>query len=299
MNYVTGPSSENRDEWLLFRRGKISATDVAKLAGSNVKGWETLRAEKLSGDQKFRGNKYTKHGTERESTISDHLDVMLGMKHNTHVLVSADNELFVATPDLIDVERNRVGDIKTSKWDGEKWSKVPQDYSDQLQWQMFVTGADSAVLAVEYHDDFVPVFMDPHLFYEDRNPDRIEFLKYLAERFSNFETLTPLDELMIEREQRLQEIKPLQESVADIEQKIKDHIGARPYFKHVSPVGGIVWSRGEAKRTFDKNAVLEKLAADRGVEPTKANLKTIEDEFTKLGNRPKPSLRITTPEVAE
>lgn len=299
MKYEVGPSSDYRETWMEFRRGKITATDVAKLAGSGLKGWAALRAEKETGQSKFFGNLYTKHGSARESTISDHLDTMLGMKHNTNVLVSMLDESLVATPDLIDVEGNRVGDIKTAKWDGEKWAKVPQDYYDQLQWQMFITGASSAILAVEYHEDFVPVFMDPHLFYVERDEARIEHLRYLAERFNHFDELTEFDELIIERSRCLEALRPAQDALTDVETKIREHIGDRPYFKHVSSVGAVNWVTPAPSRTFDKKAALSKLAADRGIEPTPKNLKTIEGEFMKTGTTPKPKLTITTPEDAE
>lgn len=299
LEFVTGPSSEDREVWMQFRNGKTTATDVAKLAGSSLKGWKSLRAEKDSGESKFRGNKYTKHGSARESTISDHLDTMLGMKHNTNVLVSMLDESLVATPDLIDVDGGHVGDIKTAKWDGEKWAAVPQDYFDQLQWQMFITGASSAILAVEYHEDFVPVFMDPHLFYVERDEARIEHLRYLAERFNHFDELTEFDELIIERSRCLEALRPAQDALTDVETKIREHIGDRPYFKHVSSVGAVNWVTPAPSRTFDKKAVLSKLAADRGIEPTPKNLKEIEGEFTKTGATPKPKLTITMPEEEE
>ncbi|QUL79892.1 YqaJ viral recombinase family protein [Brevibacterium sp. SMBL_HHYL_HB1] len=300
MKFEIGPSSEAREAWMGFRGGKVTATDVAKLAGSGLKGWQTLRAEKDSGESSFHGNKYTKHGSAREATISDQLDVMLGMTHNTNVLVSVEDDRFVSTPDLIDREGNRVGDIKTAKWDGEKWDTVPQDYFDQLQWQMFTTGAESAVLAVEYHEDFVPVFMDPHLFYVDRDEQRIEFLRYLADRFTHLGELTELDEWMIERSKHVQVIKPEQEAIDAIDQKIRDFIGDRPYFKHVNPAAGAInWFTPKPSRTFDKKAVLTKIAADRGIEPTPKNLKAIEGEFLKTGAKPKPKLTITTPGDSE
>ena len=294
MKYEVGPSSENREQWLEFRRGHVTATDVAKLAGSGLKGWQTLRKEKQTGEHGFFGNRFTRHGSERESRISDQLDVMLGMVHNTNVLVSVDDPRMVSTPDLIDHERNRVGDIKTAKWDGAKWNVVPQDYYDQLQWQMFTTQAESAVLAVEYHEDFVPVFMDPHLFYVSRDEERIAFLRALAERFLNFDEVTPMQELLERRGRILAELAPLQEHLAEVEQGIKELIGKRPYYKHVSNAGAITWSTPAPSRTFDKAAALEKIAADRGVEPTKPNLKAIESEFMKTGSKPKPRLRITT-----
>lgn len=299
MKFEVGPSSEDKEAWQGFRAGKVTATDVAKLAGSGLKGWETLRAEKAAGESSFKGNRYTKHGTARESRISDQLDVMLGMTHNTNVLVSVDDDRMVSTPDLIDMERNRVGDIKTAKWDGEKWAKIPQDYDDQLQWQMFTTGAESAVLAVEYHEDFVPVFMDPHIFYRDRDEQRIEFLRSLAERFLSFDQLTPMQKLLETRSTVLEEIAPLQAKLAEVEQGIKELIGDRPYYKHVSKAGAVNLFTPSPRRSFDKAAALQKLAAERGVEPSKANLKTIEEEFTKVGAASKPQMRITTAEDAE
>lgn len=299
MKYEVGPSSDYREAWMEFRRGKITATDVAKLAGSGLKGWAALRAEKETGQSKFFGNLYTKHGSSRESTISDHLDVMLGMSHNTNVLVSVEDDRMVSTPDLIDVENNRVGDIKTAKWDGEKWAVVPQDYFDQLQWQMFTTGAESAVLAVEYHDDFVPVFMDPHLFYVDRDEQRIHYLVRLAERFLAFDEVTPMQMLVEERAAVLAELEAWNEKLADVEGKIKKLIGDAPYYKHVSRAGAVTWSTPAPSRSFDKAAALEKIAAERGIEANKKNLKTLEGEFIKTGATPKPRMRITTAEDTE
>lgn len=299
MDYRIGPSSEDREAWLAFRRTRITATDVAKLAGSGVKGWQALRDEKAAGESKFRGNKFTKHGSERETRISDQLDVMLGMKHNTNVLVHPTIENLVATPDLLDEERNRIGDIKTALWKGEKWDAVPRDYEDQLQWQMFVTGATDAVLAVEYHEDFVPVFMDPHVFYVKRDEERIEFLRDLAERFLRFNETTPLDDLLRERRELLAEADTIKARVADVEAEINAYADGRKYFKHVSTVGAVNLVRPAAGLQFDKEAALKKIAADRGLQGTKAELKAIEEEFQKPKAAPKPRLQYTYAEVDE
>lgn len=299
MDYRLGPSSEDREAWLEFRRTRITATDVAKLAASGVKGWRSLRDEKAAGESKFKGNKFTKHGSERETRISDQLDVMLGMKHNTNVLVHPAFENLVATPDLLDEERNRIGDIKTALWKGEKWTVVPRDYEDQLQWQMFVTGADGAVLAVEYHEDFVPVFMDPHLFYVKRDEERIEYLRGLAERFARFDETTHIDELLRERERLIATADEVKDRIAEVEARINAEAEGRKFFKYVSRVGAVNLIRPAAGKQFDKEAALAKIAADRGLEGTKAELKAIEEEFQKLKAAPKARLQYTYAEVDE
>lgn len=92
-----------------------------------------------------------------------------------------------------------------------------------------------------------------------------------------------------------QDAKRIADEIKEIETRVKAEVGdheyltanGRPLFR---------WQPIAGRRTFDKAAVLTKIAADRGVEPTKQALKEIEDEYTKTGA---PSRRLTTIEPKE
>src|SRR5690606_29074977 len=82
----------------------------------------------------------------------------------------------------------------------------------------------------------------------------------------------------------------IKEQIGEIETRVKAQVGDREFLTaNGQPL--FRWQPIAGKRTFDKAAVLQKLAADRGVEPTKAALKAIEAEYTKTGA---PTRRLTT-----
>lgn len=77
--------------------------------------------------------------------------------------------------------------------------------------------------------------------------------------------------------------KDAKEERAAIETRLKATIGNAEYLTIDSrPVAR--WQEVAGRKSFDKTAALEKIAAERGIEPTKQALKDLEAEFTKQGD---------------
>lgn len=92
-----------------------------------------------------------------------------------------------------------------------------------------------------------------------------------------------------------QDAKRIADEIKEIETRVKASIGDREYLTaNGRPL--FRWQTVAGRRSFDKTAVLEKICADRGIEPTKAALKDIENEYTKTGS---PTRRLTTIEPKE
>ena len=106
-------------------------------------------------------------GHQREPDIAAAItDTYPWLIHNDNLFVQDADPRWRATPDMLGESPNMVCQIKTALWDGEKWTPftIGQRYGDQVQWEMHVTGAPTALLAVEYYDEldsggFVPHFL--------------------------------------------------------------------------------------------------------------------------------------------
>lgn len=111
-------------------------------------------------------------------------------------------------------------------------------------------------------------------------------------------TEAPLPALVEDDLAKLAEIKDTEATLkaerAAIETRLKAVIGDHEYLTiDGRPVAR--WAEVSGRRTFDSDAAVAKIAADRGVESTKVNLKAIRDEFTKQGT---PTRRLTIIEDA-
>lgn len=180
-----GASDVDREAWLAERRAGVTATEVRDLAAGR-KTVADLLDEKRNG-ARFTGNKYTKWGKQREpefvSFAASH-----GLIAESRVFHHADEPRYLASPDAIgeDLDGIIIGEFKTSKHDlgvgGEHYEK--SGYADQMQWQMFVTGAHKCFFAYEVHDDVwepVPTPIDMFGEWVERDDARIAELRALAD----------------------------------------------------------------------------------------------------------------------
>jgi len=169
-------SSEDRDSWLAARSRGVTATEVAKLRKGGASARRELLASKINGDP-FRGNQYTQWGSLREAAIAAAVRARAGIEPNQVLFHAVDNDRHLATPDGVGVnfdDQLVMSEIKTSKHDlapsfeispfteasvkgvepkalaGYFWST---GYYDQIQWQIYVTGAVAARFTWEQHDD--------------------------------------------------------------------------------------------------------------------------------------------------
>lgn len=136
------PGSE---EWLAFRKTKITATDASVIMKANP--WKTslqLYQEKISEENKTFTNERMKRGTDLEPLARELFNLRTGFKMEPVVLVK---DWVMASLDGFD---SVSGNILEVKCPGEKdhaiavSGKVPGHYYPQLQHQMYVADADKA-----------------------------------------------------------------------------------------------------------------------------------------------------------
>ena len=155
---VTTIKTESREQWLEARRRYVTATEVAQLVRRGQDYWDELREIK-AGDRTapdISGLPAVRHGREREALIVPYVQSLEeGMVPNEDLYVR--NGRYAATPDL--VGDGIVGEIKTikdtrlAKLQAAKGWPTGQ-YYDQVQWQLFVTGAIACVFAWEPYEDW-------------------------------------------------------------------------------------------------------------------------------------------------
>lgn len=255
MTYRYVESSENYEAWQEAKRHLITATDVATLASSSTAGWAQLKARK-AGKAGFPSNQYMQWGIERETVIAQIMaEKYPWLAPNTHLVRMDEDPRFGATPDML-------GDaglcqIKTSLWKGEKWSEPPQKYVDQCQWEMYVTGLDENILAVEYYEPTEDGFrvVDPfepvHELLIERDPDRIVYLIELAEKFLAMGEPSPMDALIADWADAKIAADVAKDRLTEVEEKIRHEIGQQDSFKHVSEIGSVTLTTPKPTERFD------------------------------------------------
>ncbi|WP_165242396.1 YqaJ viral recombinase family protein [Corynebacterium lizhenjunii] len=159
---------ETQDDWLAFRRARLTATEVAGLhLNRTVRHWQNLRDEKDTGIKAMTGNQYTAWGHAREpeiAAIAQGLDSRLLYNDNPQVIViNPDDDRLCGTPDLFDAGGEVIGECKTSKHEfigGKFHPWCPDQYYLQCQANLWHTGAEACILVVEYYQEddgrFVP-----------------------------------------------------------------------------------------------------------------------------------------------
>ena len=155
---VTKIKTESREQWLEARRRYVTATEVAQLVRRGQDYWDELREIK-AGDRTapdISNLPAVRHGREREALIVPYVQSLeQGMAPNEDLYVR--NDRYAATPDL--VGDGIVGEIKTikdtrlAKLQAAKGWPTGQ-YYDQVQWQLFVTGAIACIFAWEPYEDW-------------------------------------------------------------------------------------------------------------------------------------------------
>ena len=155
---VTKIKTESREQWLDARRRYVTATEVAQLVRRGQDYWDELReikaGQRTAPD--ISGLPAVRHGREREALIVPYVQSLEeGMVPNDDLYVR--NERYAATPDL--VGDGIVGEIKTIK--DTRLAKLQTakgwptgQYYDQVQWQLFVTGAIACIFAWEPYEDW-------------------------------------------------------------------------------------------------------------------------------------------------
>lgn len=166
--------SDDRDAWLTARNTGITASNAGQLATENS--IDSILKSKFYTD--FVGNPATDWGIEREPILLE----WAKFNQNKYLFKSDDNPRFMATPDGIKMSEGSdtivLCQVKTSS---KPLTKIPPNYYRQMQWEMFVMGAERNLLVWEQHENFVPIGLEPVTLWIERDEETINKLKKLAE----------------------------------------------------------------------------------------------------------------------
>jgi putative phage-type endonuclease len=183
INRFIAPSSD-RENWLKARRNGVTATMVSKAATPS--GFETVVKE-LAGGDTVEDNAFMKFGRDSEQWIALSLRETHGIMPNEWLIAAEVEPWMMATPDGLSLDHSLIAEIKTTGTDWGDWSKVPIHYRRQVQWQLFVTGAEASVFAWVLRrenklGEFVPAWFEPKTVIVERDPKMIDQLVSTARK---------------------------------------------------------------------------------------------------------------------
>ena len=276
MTYTFGPPSTDEEAWHAARSRTndghtvVTASEVAMLASGGQSVWSNLRAEKAGAKRRWGGNEHTRWGHQREPDIAAAItDTYPWLIHNDNLCIQDADPRWRATPDMLGESPNMVCQIKTALWDGEKWTPftIGQRYGDQVQWEMHVTGAPTALLAVEYYDEldsggFVPHFLlePPHVIEISRDDERITELVAIAEQFIAMGQPDTLDLYLADYARADAWEKAAKAEKEEVRKLIAKEIAERPSGKYVGDLGSVTQGKDktETVTVFDEARFKEK-----------------------------------------
>lgn len=279
MNNVVRKEFDTREEWLDARKNYVTATEVAKLVRRGQNYWSDLRAEKAGekAPDDISHLPVIQHGNAREPVIAKYVrTVDSRLQHNTTLYVR--DGRYAATPDMVDESKTLtiVGEIKTVSSEvldkhrsHEGWPTGV--YYDQMQWQMFVTGAEECIFAWEpywnWDGEIEPLVNRRGWTTIIYNRERVEILKAVADEFLAGEQPNPaaVDELLREladiRRRKEQVVKPLVEREKIVLDELRECAGGckkswSGYGVAVNVSAPGVTRRFDKKKLFSENTDL-------------------------------------------
>lgn len=178
-----------REQWLAERGEGVTASEAWRIARGGLKARKTILMEKMNGST-FRGNKFTRAGSEREAALLDEAadrdDIALVVA-NRALWAAASKDLHRATPDglAFDVETHApiIIEVK-SHAHGWESDTIPIEHLAQMQWQMHVMGATYGLYGFEVRDEDDQPPQDGATWIRvERDEEFIDYLVTSADRF--------------------------------------------------------------------------------------------------------------------
>lgn len=171
---------DDREQWMLARGEGVTASEVRQIATGGRATWRRILEQKLNGN-KFRGNRHTRRGHEREPLLIEFAATLEPCQANHALLGAATNPLHRATPDGISDD---FGVEVKSHAHGWTRTDIPAEHYDQMQWGMHVTGFNRWLYIWEVLDEdgYAPL-EDPAHVWVARDEKRIAELTKAADAF--------------------------------------------------------------------------------------------------------------------
>lgn len=175
-----------RTVWMVERGEGVTASEAWEVARGALKTWRRVLEAKMNGSR-FGGNKATNAGHAREAALLDEAaERMATLTPNGALWAAVDNDLHRATPDGIAIDQDGALVVVEVKSHDHKWDSdgIPVEHMAQMQWQMYVLGADYALYGFEVRDeDDMPPADGATWIPVARDDEMIEFLIWRADQF--------------------------------------------------------------------------------------------------------------------
>ncbi|MDR9396379.1 YqaJ viral recombinase family protein [Pontimonas sp.] len=178
-------SSSEREKWLEVRQQGVTATAVSKAVTPD--GYREV-LDQLRRPTDIPDNDYMRFGREQEGPIIEKLQSLVDIQPNDWLISrdTAEKKWMMATPDGLSSNHEVIAEVKTTGRDWERWAKVPGNYHRQVQWQLFVTGAEVCIFAwmlrVKKGSVMEPAWPGPKFLEVTRDEVLIERLQETAHR---------------------------------------------------------------------------------------------------------------------
>lgn len=186
MSRVVVPEDAPRTVWMLERGEGPTASIIWEIARGGIRTWRRILEQMMNGST-FRGNRATAAGHAREDALLDEAAEQLHqVSPNGALWAAAENDLHRATPDGIGHNSDGtivVVEVKSHEhgWESEA---IPLAHMAQMQWQIYVLGAVSALYGFEVRDeDDMPPAEGATWIDVPRDDEMIAYLVYRADQF--------------------------------------------------------------------------------------------------------------------
>jgi len=187
--------SSDREAWLWHRSQGVTATMVAR--AFTPAGFAEVVAQ-MENPEEVTPNAYMDWGNQREPYIAEVVKERYGVMPNEWVISKggklSPDRWQMATPDGLSLDHKVIGEYKTT---GKPLDKISALYMRQVQWQLYVTDAESCVFAYELRLDapggFAPGF-DVECQVVERDEKLIRELVAVAEKVQQINVYASWDE---------------------------------------------------------------------------------------------------------
>lgn len=172
------------DAWHAARQDGVTATQVSKAA--TPAGFRDI-TNAMDNPVEFIDNEYMKFGRDQEANIMFEVKRQYGIFANDWLICAKDTDWHLATPDGLSLDHTLIAEVKTTGKDWGSVEKIPIHYRRQVQWQLYVSGAERAVFAWMLRvqspsGEFVPGWIEPKFGIIERDETEIAKLLDVAER---------------------------------------------------------------------------------------------------------------------